>query len=305
MSAGPQTQPRKLEAELPQFTLSVVITQWGKPDWLEACIRAIARQTTPENQDHFEVVVGDDGVRTAQHGAPLGGVSEQETQQAIRRGLAINGEFPPTVRYRRWAEDLPKHTLWNLSRTLPCTRGKWVWVLGNNDLLFNGALQRILKVLEKEVRGHGLVYTNYHGYHTPAGASPPSYPEHINATERWNLFPADTQFPNMAELATLEPHGFTPIYCSVMRREDWYSIRSIFLDNVAKKVRWEDPEVTCPYLVHILDYLMDRPVYYISKPMLLMNYDSTWKAEPGNEKWRTLLNRMKDRLWARAKEISR
>jgi len=264
--------------------LSVLITQWGKLDWLEACLRSIARQLPLRG---IEIVIGDDGERTEHHGPPLGGASREETIQVIERTM---GEHVRDVKYARWPEDVPKTTMHNLARTLPLASGEWIWVIGNNDLVFRWALHHVLQTIPLLDDAVSYLSFNYHGYHTEKGSPPPFDPESVAATECWDFFRADSYFPRLAEIALKDWHNHTAIYSGAMRRRDWMKVASIFYAGVHRKdPRWKDMTTTCPYTYWILAELLEKPVYYISLPMVLMNYDSTWKVEPGADNWHNML----------------
>lgn len=281
--------------------LTILLTQWDKPDWFEACLRSLDRQLP---DDRVQLLIGDDGIRTAeQHGPPLGGLTYIKTLGVIER--ALRPEVHKNTHLIRWPEEKEKNTLHNLARTLLHAKGRWVWVLGNNDQVYDGAIPHLLDVIENLDERVRYLSFNYHGYHT-GGGPPPQYPEDVQPTEQWNFFQNDKQFDRLAEIALKDWHSHTAIYSGAMRLDDWMSVRRLYLDAIERSdPRWSSASTTCPYTQWIYNHLLTEPVYYVARPMVLMNYDSTWKAEPGADNWSNMLTELRKELVWRVQNIYR
>ncbi|HJP37042.1 MAG TPA: glycosyltransferase, partial [Gammaproteobacteria bacterium] len=126
--------------------LSVGITTYNRAGWLDINLENLMRVSAGV-RDRIEIVVCDN-------------CSTDETPQIVERFL---GE--KNFHYHRNSGNIGM--LGNLPQTVSFARGDYVWLIGDDDLLHEGALEKILNIIAQDAPD--LINTNY-------AYSPPSPP---------------------------------------------------------------------------------------------------------------------------------
>ncbi len=183
------------------------------------------------------------------------------------------------VRYHRNSKNVGM--LGNLRVTAQEACGRYVWILGDDDVLKPGAVQKVVDVLEKHPE-LALVYLNYASTQdeTPkevsklnkfyAGAAPvvPSGPDQAGAVK---------------DVAVMNENFFTAIYCLVFQRPHALMAYSQFTEGEP----FSSLPTCVPTTQHVLNCMMELPAYWVGSPQLVINMNVSWLRYA----WRWILER--------------
>lgn len=124
-------------------TLTIAIPTFNRANFLRDTLDRIQEQRFAIGTDRIELLVCDNN-------------SEDLTQEVLRAVQAID----PSIRVIRHNTNIgPDH---NIAKCFMLARGRYVWILGDDDFPVGGLLGRIMPILEKTV--YGLVYLKPYGY---------------------------------------------------------------------------------------------------------------------------------------------
>jgi len=152
-------------------------------------------------------------------------------------------------------------------------QGDYVWLVGDDDLPGNGAVTRTLRALQNHP-DIDYAYINYRCLHAFLGIDV----EVSNQMELEALCPPMTPDFSMRyvtkvkELAGINEHCFTPIYCSIMRRS---MAASAFKKGLGLEP-FSTLESAAGHAVYIVEHLFDRPGYYVGEPCLIVSDAISW-----------------------------
>jgi glycosyltransferase involved in cell wall biosynthesis len=174
------------------------------------------------------------------------------------------------IRYHRHPSDIGSmRNVYGLVQDL--ARGEFVWVLGNDDIVREGSVERILTAIERQPE-LDYIYVNYsplHGVEDPVGI--------ISAGEFPDLPPhnpdvSDHYLERLGELVAADYECFTPFYCAVMRRGLAVSTYEMCIHGEA----WDSIENAVPQAVVVAQRLLDKPAWYIGHPCIITNRKPSW-----------------------------
>jgi len=161
--------------------------------------------------------------------------------------------------------------LGNLGATARLSRGAFVWLLGDDDLLLDGAIENILEGLARHPEVE-MAYMNYAYTH---------FDEPGRLAELGELVAAATPIapggPNrrvaaLREVAGLNENLFTAIYACAFRRD--HALRAYQLDTSGAPFI---SLATCvPSSVYALAALQDRPAWWVGEPAMVVNMNVSW-----------------------------
>lgn len=109
-----------------KFALTVAIPTFNGSRWLGAAIDSVLHQLHDESRDKVEIVVSDNA-------------STDQTPVIIEEYVK---KYPDTIRYFRQAENIGADR--NVDALFHLAEGTYVWVLGDDDLIENGAIETLL-----------------------------------------------------------------------------------------------------------------------------------------------------------------
>ncbi len=230
--------------------LSFAITTYNRARWLTHSLPRVL-EATRQWRDVVEVVVCDNA-------------STDNTRAVVAR-------FANEPNFFAYRNQVNVGMLGNLGVTAQHSRGAFVWLLGDDDLLADGAIENVLEGLA----GHPdveMAYMNYAYTHFDepeqladardlvAGATPiaPGGP---------NRYVAKLQ-----EVAGLNENLFTAIYACAFRRD--HALRAYGQNTSGSPF---SSLATCvPSSVYALAALQDRPVWWVGEPALVVNMNVSW-----------------------------
>jgi len=230
--------------------LSVAITTYNRARWLRHSLSRVLETTRPW-RDVVEVVVCDNA-------------STDETPDVI---ASYKGE--PNFSAHRNATNVGM--LGNLGATARASNGAFVWMLGDDDLLMDGAIENVLEGLASypEVE---MAYMNYAYTHF----DDPSRLESVESVLT-GAIPIAFGGPNrrvrqLREVAGLNENLFTAIYACAFRRD--HALRAYQLDTRGEPFT---SLVTCvPSAVYALAALQERPAWWVGEPAVVVNMNVSW-----------------------------
>lgn len=232
-----------------QPLLTCAITTYNRAPWLRHSLSRLLDLTRPW-RDVVEVVVCDNA-------------STDDTSKVIAQ---FHGE--PDFSAHRNATNVGM--LGNLGVTARASRGAYVWLLGDDDLLTDGAIENVLEGLaahpEVEMAYMNYAYTHFDEPHMGDVG-------HVLATATPIADAGPNQYVDrLRDVAGLNENLFTSIYTCAFRRD--HALRAYQLDTRG------DPFsslATCvPSSTYALAALQDRPAWWVGEPAVVVNMNVSW-----------------------------
>jgi len=229
--------------------LSVCISTYNRAGWLEVALRNWTR-LHPQPLPGVELLVCDNA-------------STDDTAAVVKRH-AGRGDL---VSHRNAVN---VGMLGNLRETAERARGDHVWIVGDDDLVMPGCVERILAVLQRHPR-LPLVYLNY-------AFTRLDEPEKIGDFASFfagsrPIVPAEAdRFGPIRTICARNENFFTAIYTCVFRRD--HALRAYSRDTRGRPF---SSLATCvPTTCHVLEEMMDQPGCWIGQPQIVVNMNVSW-----------------------------
>jgi len=247
--------PASIQSPLPthnssdQPLLSLCITTYNRSPWLQRSLDNILPQLS-DLQHLVELVVCDNA-------------STDGTERLM-------GEYRghPVIRYYRNRANVGM--LGNLGVTADHARGKFVWILGDDDILLNGVVGPLLKAIVA-FSDIELAYMNYSYTHV-ADPAAMSHDELLKTQAPISQPSPDRYVTHLREIAGNTENFFTAIYCCVFRADH---AKACF--NQDTRGRPFSSLLTCvPTTHYVLNNLLDRPAFWLGSPAVLVNMNVSW-----------------------------
>ncbi len=229
--------------------LSICVTTYNRAEWLNVSLKQLTHFFLPYS-DVVEIVICDNA-----------STDNTEAIAAKYNGL-------PSFRYYR--NRLNVGMLGNLRVTAHHSRGRFVWILGDDDIIRVGALEKILETILKNP-SLGLIYLNYaYSLHDA-----PSRIEDINEfidSAIPIVPPGEDRYAAIAELATISENFFTAIYCLIFRRD--HALLAYSQDIVGRP--FSSLLTSIPTSYYICNQMFHEPGYWIGEPCVVVNMNVSW-----------------------------
>ena len=230
--------------------LSCAITTYNRAHWLKHSLPRLIESARPFG-DQVEVVVCDN-------------TSTDSTPEVVARFANT-----PSFSSRRNPTNLGM--LGNLGATARASNGSYIWIIGDDDLIIDGAIETILTGLEThpdvEMAYMNYAYTNFDAPEQLAD------PENIiRAAHQIGLGGANRRVAELREVAALNENLFTAIYACAFRRD--HALRA-YQQNVTGTPF--SSLLTCiPSSVYALAALQNRPAFWVGQPAIVVNMNVSW-----------------------------
>lgn len=267
--------PAEKSTPIEQKLLSICIPQWSRLEWLKACLGAICAQNDPR----IEIWVGDDGIRSE---VPVGGASEAETR------AALDGFRGDNLHYFRRTDLESTGIFYNARRLIKHATGKFVWIIGNDDLILPGGIAHVLDCLSKN-SDLDYFFVNYGAWWREF---PPGDGETIAPDRIFNKDGKSRRLGKLLEIAAVDPNAFTPMYANLMSKKRWEAITHR-LDGITETV---DPTVPCPMATYVIEHLLHRPAFLIGGPYLIVSHNASWRPTWWSRYWVRNLAKLRHRI---------
>ena len=243
------SEPQRAAA-LGKPLLSICISTYNRCAWLAHSLPLVLEQARPY-LGLIEVLVCDNA-------------STDATPEVCARYRNV-----PGCRVHR--NDVNVGMLGNLAVSAQQARGNYVWVLGDDDLMVEGAIERVLAVLAVHPDVE-LVYTNYAYTHFER----PQDLERVEDVVRSGILISpnvqDQHVDRISALCALSENCFTAIYCLIFREDH---ARAAYGQDTSGLPFSSLP--TCvPTTHYIVERLFDRPGYWVGDPCVVVNLNVSW-----------------------------
>ena len=229
--------------------LSICISTYNRAPWLALSLPLLLKQIAAY-RDIVEVVVCDN-------------TSTDDTPKIVEPYLDEPGFY-----YIRNPENVGM--LGNLRVTAQHAQGQYVWILGDDDLLCHGTVERVIKAI-LEHPDVSLVYLNY-AYTHIADAEMVGDIEQFLKSGIPIRPPCPDLFAPIATLSTVAENFFTAIYCLVYRRD--HALRAYSQNTDGRPF---STMLTCiPTSHYVCQHMMNESGYWIGEPGLVVNMNVSW-----------------------------
>lgn len=252
-NAGRKALPlsAKGAGEVRRPLLSVCISTYNRAGWLRASLENIARQL-PAARGDIEVLVVDNA-------------SPDDTP-------AVCAAFSHRPDFRFIRNRVNVGMLGNLAVTAQHARGDYVWILGDDDLTRDGAIDKVVDVLHRHPAVE-LVYMNY-GYTSEAApANVEDFPAFLNGFNVLQEAGPD-ELGTVASIAAKTENFYTAIYSHVYRRD--HALRAYCQDTSGRT--FATMRSCIPTSAYVLSEMASAPAYWIGEQMLVVNSNVSWAA---------------------------
>lgn len=229
--------------------LSICITTYNRAEWLAVSLALVMRLTEPY-RDIIEVVVCDNA-------------STDTTPDIV---VPYIGQH--NFRYYRNRNNVGM--LGNLRVTADHAKGQYVWILGDDDLLREKTIERVmLAILENP--GVGLVYLNYAYTRVSEARLVTDVDAFLNSGTP--IVPeCANHYGKVKEISTFSENFFTAIYCLVFRRD--HAIRAYSQNTAGRPF---STLLTCiPTSFYVCNYMFEEDGYWIGEPSVVVNMNVSW-----------------------------
>lgn len=244
--------------------LSICIPTFNRAAWLEASLAAWAEQS--QEFSNVEIVVCDNA-------------SDDETPRITAQIAATFANAP--LRIYRNSHNIGGHP--NFLRLVSeLAHGDWVWMVGDDDLPTENAIQQILQALENHPNAEFL-YVPYQLWWSQKSCSASHRVANLRREEAAQItfpFADDTPrfAPHLRDLVGLDAACFTPIYCSVWRRAD--AVAAFEPAARCTDEPFASVESVSSHAVYVARNLLEKPAFYVGEPLLLVSAHSTSTWSP-------------------------
>lgn len=229
--------------------LSICISTYNRAPWLALSLPLLLKQTAPY-RDVLEVIVCDNA-------------STDDTPKIVAPYLDEAGFY-----YFRNPENVGM--LGNLKVTAQHAQGQYVWILGDDDLLQHGTVEKVMKAI-LEHPDVSLIYLNYN-YTNIADAEKVGDVEQFLRSGIPTCLPGPDMYAPISRIATLSENFFTAIYCLVYRRD--HALRAYSQNTNGRPF---STMLTCiPTSYYVCQHMMNEAGYWIGEPGPVVNMNVSW-----------------------------
>ncbi len=230
--------------------LTCAITTYNRAPWLRHSLPRLL-EVTKAWRDIVEVVVCDN-------------TSTDDTPDVVSR-------FRGERNFASFRNRANVGMLGSFGSTARASSGAYIWVLGDDDLLTDGAVENVLEGLARhpdvEIAYMNYAYTRF------------DQPEQLDDVARLaaDSTPISEIGPNryaaeLRQVAGLNENLFTSIYACAFRRD--HAMRAYQIDT--RGAPFSSLATCVPSSVYALAALQDRPAWWVGEPALVVNMNVSW-----------------------------
>lgn len=231
--------------------LSLCISTYNRARWLEKNLQNWAR-LYPEPVAGVELLVCDNA-------------STDRTAKVAAR-YRDRADFS----YRRNPTNVGM--LGNLREIAHAAKGDYIWIVGDDDLIFPGAIERVLSTIDANA-GVSLVYLNY-AYTQIYDARKVKNFERFFREAHPIVPPESDRVGPIRTICARNENFFTAIYCLVFRGD--HAIAAYSQDTRGRPF---STMLTCiPTSYYVLNYMMEEPGVWIGEPQVVVNTNVSWTS---------------------------
>ena len=235
--------------ELPtRPVLSICISTYNRADRLSVNLENLMRVSS-NVKDSIEIIVCDN-------------CSTDDTPHIVNPFLSHEN-----FRYYRNSANIGM--LGNLPQTASLARGDYVWLIGDDDLLHKGALERVLDIIKTETPD--IINVNYAYSPNPLPPTIESLDNYLSTATL--IADGGPSGPNLLkEISAFNENFYTAVYAFITRRKH---VQKIFNQDTSG-APFSSLQTCVPSSKYILGHLMERTGYWINEPLLTTNMNVSW-----------------------------
>lgn len=257
---GRHQPPSSVQAELKPISkflrsktrdpcLSVCVTTYNRASWLAVSLENLFRWVRPWG-DTIEVIVCDNA-------------STDSTPDVVKPYLGERN-------FRYYRNRVNVGMLGNLKVTAHHSSGQYVWILGDDDLVREGTVERVLSVIDQHP-AVGLIYLNY-AYTRISDAAKVGNIDQFLLNAIPIVPPAPDKFALIKEISTLSENFFTAVYCLVFRRD--HALRAYSQDTSGRP--FSSLPTCIPTSFYICHNMFNNMGYWVGEPCVVVNMNVSW-----------------------------
>jgi glycosyltransferase involved in cell wall biosynthesis len=233
----------------PRPLLSICITTFNRAEWLSLNLKNLAR-LLPNPCAEIEIVVCDN-------------TSSDHTPDVVQPYLQRSD-------FRYYRNPINVGMLGNLRVTAHHARGQYIWILGDDDLVKPGSIEKVLQVIQAHP-SIALVYLNYAYTRQDDATAVTDLDKFLNEATPISP-PVSDILGSVSQISTESENFFTAIYCLVFRRD--HALRA-YTQNI--EGRPFSTLLTCiPTTYYTLNFMMNETAYWVGEPQLVVNLNVSW-----------------------------
>lgn len=242
-----------------KILLSICVPTYKKADWLELSLKILLKQTRPF-AGKVEIVVSDDA--SPDHSAK------------VLKNLSNGNEDL----FRFFVQEKNLKNNKNYLFAIDQAQGDYIWLLGNDDYLREGAIEKVIQTLEDH-RDIDFFYMSYSFF------NPPSHPDEIldllqKPIQKNDLPPSsfgehvmeDRALEWIGEVPAYDALCFTPMYGAIVKKSIW---RAAFEFN-ANGEFFKYLQGSFGYAEYLATHFLSIRGYYIGYPYVMASRDISW-----------------------------
>lgn len=234
---------------VPRPRLSVCISTYNRAEWLATSLKNWTR-LYPEPLLDVELLVCDNA-------------STDHTPEVVK----------PYMERKDFSYHRNLHNvgmLGNLRETAHHAHGEYIWILGDDDLMIPGCIERVMDTL-KSHPDVALVYLNYAFTLIEDARTITDFDKFF--AEATPIVPPEEDLEGpIKTICARNENFFTAIYTIVFRRD--HAIKAYSQDTSGRPF---STMLTCiPTTYYVLNYLMDEPGVWIGEPQVVSNMNVSW-----------------------------
>jgi FkbM family methyltransferase len=234
---------------VPRPKLSVCISTYNRAEWLAVSLRNWAR-LYPEPIQGVELFVCDNA-------------STDHTPEVVKSYLD-RSDFV----YRR--NPVNVGMLGNLRETAHAAHGSHIWILGDDDLLLPGSIERVLQSIDANP-GVGLIYLNYSFTRLEDARQIADFESFFH--DATPIVPPEPDLVGpIRDICARNENFFTAIYTLVLRRD--HAIGAYSQNTSGRPF---STMLTCiPTTYYVLHHMMEEKGVWLGSPQVVVNMNVSW-----------------------------
>ena len=230
--------------------LSICVSTYNREKWIEYTTTKICEQIQSfENKHLIEFVVVDNK-------------STDNTPNILKK---LQNKY----KFKYFINQHNVGMLPNLSITSQKTEGKYIWILGDDDIIKDGAINNVMQVLMNN-SNINLVYLNYIA--SRAINTDDILTAEIVKPTTDNIIHNDGIY-KINEMALFNENLFTAIYCIIFRRDHGLLA---YNQNINNDIEFKNLVNCVPSTVYVIKNMMNYNAYWISDYQLTVNLNCSW-----------------------------
>lgn len=235
--------------KIAQPLLSICVSTYNRANWIKYTLPVILKYTEPY-RDIIEVIVCDNA-------------SGDNTQEIV-------SDFIEIENFYYYKNEKNVGMLGNLKVSAHHCKGKYVWLIGDDDILVEGTIEKVLRAIITNPQ-IDLVYLNYSYTQIDSPDIIEDYYNFVNsATPVADI--SEDYIGKIKDIAPNNENFFTAIYACIFRRD--HALKAYSQDTTGRPF---STLLTCiPTSYYICNNMFDKIGYWIGTASVVVNMNVSW-----------------------------